>query len=459
MNILLIMPDAAMHKFRIGSFVRSSREAPLTLTTLAALTQEHPDVSYKLVDESVDVVPLDYKADLVGISILTGTSRRGYALADHFRAKGIPVVLGGVHTSILPEEAHPFADALVIGMADATWVELINDFKQGKLKKEYREQPTSGKYTTVSIPSPRYDLQRKSAYMVPYTIQATRGCMHCCDFCSVPVIFKKFLRRPVEDVIRDIKAIPARRFALNDVSPVDDVEYAKELFKALIPLKKRWGGLATLKVTEDPELMELIERSGCEFLLLGFESANQNVLNTIRKRHNSASNYKESMRILHKHGIIVQGCFVFGFDHDTTEVFQRTVDLVQDLKIDIPRYSIYTPYPGTSLFTRLESERRILSYDWADYNTMKVVFKPKLMTPVELYEGFRWAYRETFRMKRIMQRVIASGPRFPITFFGNLTYIVFVKRLYANKGFEMPVHVPEAIPIHAGLETSTHSSL
>jgi len=165
----------------------------------------------------------------------------------------------------------------------------------------------------------------------------------------------------------------------------------------------------------------------------------QQALTGIAKGFNRAENYDELMRQLHKAHIVVQGTFVFGFDHDTKDVFADTVERIHELKIDIPRYSIYTPYPGTRLFQRLEEEVRILSYDWGDYDTMHVVFRPQHMSPVELYEGFRWAYRETFRLNSILRRTIASGMNFPIAFVGNLTYKIFVKRLYRQKAFEMPV--------------------
>ncbi len=449
MKILLIMADANMHKYRLGSFVRSAREAPLTLTTLAALTGDDPDIEYRLVDESVDAVPLDYPADLVGISVLTGTAKRCYALADHFRSKGIPVVLGGTHVAMMPEEARTYADSIVIGMADATWPALIADVRDGKLAREYRETPTMDGYTP-SIPTPRWDLQRHSGYMMPYVVQATRGCMHVCDFCAVPVVWKKFQRRPIADVIRDIKAIPSRRFVINDVSPTDDVEYAKELFRAMIPLKKKWGGLATSKVTDDPELFDLLVKSGCQFLLIGLESVSQDALNSIHKRFNKTDNYSELMRRLHQAGIVVQGTFIFGFDHDGPDVFAQTVERVEELRVDIPRYSFYTPFPGTRLFQRLQAESRILSYDWSLYDTMHVVMRPAKMTPVELYEGFRWAYRETFGMRSIWRRTREAGTRFPIAFFGNLAYKLFVHRLYMSRAFEMPLAheqvAPSALP-------------
>lgn len=440
MKVLLIMADAQMHKFHLGSHVRSAREAPLSISTLAAMTPDEKDVEYTLIDESVDKVPFDFDADLVGISILTGTARRGYAIADHFRSRGIPVVLGGAHATLLPEEAALYADSVVVGMAEKTWPQLVKDFKAGRMQREYREPPASSDSDYAEgIPTPRWDLQRNSGYMMPYTIHATRGCVHNCDFCSVKGIWKKFQRRPVADVIRDIAAVPSGRFVLNDVSPFDDVEYAKELLTAMIPIGKKWGGLATTRITDDPELFELLQRAGCNYLLIGFESLNQRALKQIAKGFNKSTDYKTLMQRMHKAGIVVQGCFVFGFDHDTPDVFAQTVEEVQDLKIDIPRYSMYTPYPKSPLFQRLEAEGRVLSYDWADYDTMHVVIRPKLMSPAQLYEGFRWAYQETFTLKNILGRTLFTGLNFPITFMGNLTYRLFVKRLQRERGFEMPL--------------------
>ncbi len=448
MKILLLMADAHMHKLRIGSHVRSLREAPITLTTLAALTADQPDVEYLLVDESVDAVPLDAQVDLVAISVMTGTARRAYALADHFRLRGIPVVLGGVHVTLMPDEAARFGDTIVTGMADTVWPEVVRDFRNGVMKPRYDAGVQQDDFYR-GIPTPRWDLQRRSGYMMPYTVPFTRGCVHTCDFCTVPGVWNRFQRRPVADIVRDVAAIPSRRFVCNDVSPFDDIEYAKELLTALIPLKKIWGGLATTKITADPELFDLLVRSGCRYLLIGFESVSQRTLNKMAKGFNKEDDYEELMRTLHKAGISVQGCFVFGFDEDGPDVFQQTVDRVQELKIDIPRYSIYTPYPGSRLFERLQAEGRLLSTDWGDYDTMHVVFRPKQMSPVQLYEGFRWAYRETFRLRRILTRTFKWGMGFPITFVGNLTYRIFVRRLFFEPGFEMPL---TALPSPRGLD-------
>lgn len=438
-KILLVMPDASMHKLRVGSHVRSMREAPLTMTTLAALTPAHPDIELRLVDESVDRIPWDWPADLVAISVLTGTAMRAYAIADHFRGRGVPVVLGGVHATLLPEEAARFADSVVVGMGERTWPALIEDFRAGRLQPRYDAPPLEGDWVP-SLPPPRRDLQRHSGYMMPNTVFATRGCKHVCDFCTVSAVWSRYQRRPVAEVVRDVRALGSRLFVFNDVSLLDDREYAKELLAALVPLRKRWGGLATTLVAQDAELVELLRASGCAYLLLGFESVDQAVLSEIYKGFNKDRLYEECVRTLHGIGVSVQGCFVFGFDHDDEGVFARTVERVNALRIDIPRYSLYTPYPGTRLFHRLLAEGRILSFDWSLYDTMHVVIRPAKMSPAALAEGFRWAYRETFRLRPSARRTLHPGRPLNsiVNFVGNLTYRRFVRRLDAARGFEMP---------------------
>ncbi|MFH1022814.1 MAG: radical SAM protein [Planctomycetota bacterium] len=437
MKILLIMPDAHMHKLRLGRRLRSMREAPLTLTTLAALTPPDPDITIRLVDESIDPVPLEASADLVGISVITGCAPRAYRLADHFRGRGIPVVLGGVHVTLLPDEASAHADAIVTGMAEHIWPQVIADFRAGALRKRYAAPAPEGDWLT-GVPIPRRDLQRRSGYMMPDTVHATRGCRRACDFCTVPAVWPRYYKRPVGDVIADIRSLPARTFVFNDVSLVDDRAYAMELFSALLPLGKKWGGLTTIAITEDPELLDLMTRSGCVYILIGFESFAQANLHQIRKGFNRVDAYARAMQTLHARGISVQGCLVFGFDHDDRSVFASTVEHVLDLKIDIPRYSLYTPYPGTALFHRLMKEKRILSFNWEDYDTMHVVIQPAQMSPQALFDGFKWAYRETFRLRHILRRTIRPDAAAIINFFGNLTYRIFARRLRTESRFATP---------------------
>ncbi len=437
MRILLIMPDAHMHKLRFGAFLRSMREAPLTLTTLAALVPGDPEIEVKIVDGSVDRIPLDDPADLVGISVLTGCAPPAYEIARHYRQRGTPVVLGGVHVSVLPGEAIQHADAIVIGRGESAWPQLIRDFRGGRMKRVYREHDLAGD-VLAGVPAPRRDLQRNSGYMMPNTIQATRGCQRRCDFCSVNAVWPRYLKRPIADVVRDLRATPGKIVAFNDVSLVDDEEYARELFTAMIPLKKKWGGLVTADSLKNTRLLDLMVESGCVYLLIGFESGNQDTLRGIRKGFNQSAQYKDFVKMLHRRGITIQGCFVFGFDHDDKDVFDSTIDLVQELGIDIPRYSLYTPYPGTPLFQRLMEEKRILSFNWNDYDTMHVVIEPAQMSPEELYAGFKRAYRETFKMRRIAGRVARMDLRCPINFVGNLCYRIFVRRLYNEPRFALP---------------------
>ncbi|MFC1884767.1 B12-binding domain-containing radical SAM protein [Thermodesulfobacteriota bacterium] len=405
MRVLLILPDGHIHKVKLGSFVRSMREAPLTLTTLAALAPSDVQADFTLVDENVESVPMDYDGDLVGISVLTGTSLRAYELAGHFRGRGMPVVLGGVHVTIRPEEAALHADIIVIGPAEQTWPSLIRDFNHGRLKKRYDNTEPRAR-AIAGMPIPRRDLQKSRRYNIPQTIMATRGCRHACDFCSVPLAFPGYTKRPVDEVVSEIQRLGDRLMVFNDVSLFDDLEYSKELIQAMIPLKKRWGGLGTVSVADDAELLELLERSGCIYLLIGFESVEQTALNEIQKGFNKQSEFPRQMKALHEHGISVQGCFMFGFDHDSPTVFEETVDRVNELKVDIPRYSILTPYPGTPLFRRLAEEGRILSLCWNDYDTMHVVFEPKHMTVEELYNGFKWAHRKTFNFLHILKQAV-----------------------------------------------------
>jgi radical SAM superfamily enzyme YgiQ (UPF0313 family) len=429
MKLLLIMADARIHRLKIGPFACSFREAPLTLTTLAAMIPKELNIETELLDESVQRIDFVkyHDFDLVGISAITGTSLRAYDIADYFRSKSIPVVMGGVHVTIFPDEAQKHADFIIAGFAEKTWPEFLKDFKEKKAKKRYVS--AIDKMYLEDIPIPRRDLQKKFGYMMPNTVMATRGCKNSCDFCTVPVICKGYHKRPIPDIIRDIRTIKAKRFTFNDVSITEDPEYAKALFKEMIPLKKNWGGLSTFHVSKDKEMMELLEKSGCKYLLTGIESVSQKTLRNIYKGFNKVDEYEEGMKKFHDAGILIQGCFIFGFDHDRDSVFEETVEQVNRLKVDIPRFAIYTPYPGTILFKRLEKEKRILTYDWSMYDTQHVVYRPEHMSQRRLYEGFRWAYKETFKLRSIFERTLRAGKDFPITFLGNLAYKLYVKKL------------------------------
>ncbi len=423
-RILLVMPEAGIHHLRLGRKKISFREAPLTLTTLAALVPPEINADITVIDESIQRVPFERAFDLVGISCMTGTAFRAYEIADEFRRQGSVVVLGGVHVSLRPEEARGHADTLIHGFAEISWPTLLRDWANGELLVDYHIPPT----TLAGLPLPRRDLQKRRSYMIPNTVFATRGCKRSCEFCTVAAIPFGWQTRPVGDVIDEIRQIPSRRIAFNDVSIAEDREYAKELFTAMIPLGKKWGGLATLDITHDDELLALMHRSGCVYLLIGFESLGRSSLAGINKSFNRTDEYKRAIAKLHAHGIMIQGCFIFGLDQDDPTVFEQTVAGVNDLKIDIPRFAIYTPYPGTLAFSRLKTQGRILHEHWPHYDTQHVVFQPAQMTPEELDRGFRKAYEDAFTIGSIHRRTFGKK-NFPISFIGNLAYRKYIRRL------------------------------
>lgn len=403
----------------------SFREAPLTGTLLAALVPPELGLDVTLIDGSVSPIPLTEPFDLVAISLITGMALRGYDLAAHFRQQGATVVLGGIHVSLLPHEARAHADAIVIGFAEQTWPQLLRDWCAGCLKGEYRHL---GPAMVSGLPHPRRDLQKRFGYMMPRTINATRGCRQACDFCVAPAVPLGWAMRPVGEVVDEVRALRGRTFAFHDLNLTDNVEYAKELFSALRPLKKQWGGLVSTRVARDPELLDRMAESGCSYLLIGFESVSQTALRDMRKRFNAPDNYRTVVEALHDRHVVVQGCFIFGLDDDTPDVFERTVAAIDELRIDIPRFALYTPFPNTESYRRLKAEKRILHENWRYYDTQHVVIRPRNMTPQELDRGFVWAWRESFRVG-IARKRVRWHRNTRISAVGNLAYRLYGHRL------------------------------
>lgn len=438
MRILLIMPDANVHRLRFGRWNRSFREAPLTLTTLAALVPGDLKAEIRLVDESVEPLPEELGWNVVGISCLTGTAQRAYRLADRYRAAGCRVVLGGVHATLCPDEAAAHADILVTGFAEETWPRLLRDVAAGQARSHYAGEPPPA---LAGLPRPRRDLQANGRYMLPQTVFATRGCRGRCEFCTVPAAGFGWATRPVAEVVAEVRDLPGRRFALNDVSLCEDRDYALELCRGLAPLGKEWGGLATARVADDQEMLAALAASGCRFLLVGFESISAESLGELRKRYNRPADYAATIRAFHRHGICVQGCFIFGMDHDTPESIRQTPRLVAEMGVDIPRFALFTPYPGTPVHARLAAENRLLHQHWPHYDTQHVVFQPRHMAPATLDALFREAYAETYRLGAITRRALVS-PHPVITYLGNLAYRLYLRRLRNEKDRIFPPDAP-----------------
>lgn len=402
MKIALLSPAGAMHRYN-GLFHKNLHYAPITLALLAALAPEELEPEVRIFDETAGPIPLDLETDVVGITCITGTAARCYRFADWFRGRGIPVLLGGVHPTLLPDEAAEHADSVLTGLGDDTFPQALRDLAAGRLQKRYDQAPGT---SIVGRPLPRKDLLDKKKYITLNTVEAIRGCCHDCSFCAYPQAFGKTLyKRAVADIIGEIQSLKGKLVIFPDVNLISDLAFARELFTAMIPLKKWWFGLTTSAIGCRPELISLMRKSGCVGLLIGFESVNQETQSDIHKGVNAVEEYETLMGELHRNGIMVMGCFTFGADSDQKDVFRRTVELCDRLKIDLPRFSVITPFPGTPFYRELEKEGRIRQRDWALYDVEHVVYEPRQMTAEELEQGITQAWRDAYTWKSILRRV------------------------------------------------------
>jgi len=428
-KIVLISPAGAMHRYN-GLFSKNLHYAPMTLALLAALVPAGLNADIKIYDETAGPIPHDLEADIIGMTCLTGTSARVYRFADYFRGRGITVVLGGPHPSLCPDEAKAHADAVVVGLGDHSWPRLLRDFQKGDIQPFYRSEACEN---IANRPLPRRDLLNKKRYITLNTVEAVRGCHLNCAFCAYPKAFgRSVITRPVNDVIAEIKTLRGKEIVFPDVNLLSDMDYLRELLTAMIPLKKWWFGLTTSDVALNEDTVRLFGRSGCKGLLIGFESVNAASQTEMRKGINKPGGYKPLMEILHKHGIMVMGCFAFGADEDGPDVFGRTVRLADEIQIDLPRYAIFTPFPQTDYYNQLETEGRIVERDWALYDVEHCVFRPKQMTKEELETGIHRAWRESYSVKSILRRWRWYSPK--LFWYGWLYLLVnFGYKKYAKK--------------------------
>jgi radical SAM superfamily enzyme YgiQ (UPF0313 family) len=376
------------------------------LTMVAALCPLKTDIS--IVDDERETIAYDAPADLVGISLLTPNANRGYEIAREYRERGVPVVLGGMHATACPEEAAREADAVVVGEAEDTWPGLVRDFAAGALRKVYRSSNSSD---LAGLPVPRRDLLRKEDYITVNTVQATRGCPYGCEFCSITALFGARTRcRPVEEVIEEIRGLDGDIFVLNDDNVAQETDYFKELFRGLIPLRKTWVGNASWNISKDGEMLDLMKRSGCAGVFVGFESVvPQERLTKLARGANRTAVYKETVRKLHARGICVMGAFIFGFDNDDETVFPRTLEFALESQIDTAQINLLVPYPGTPLHARLEREGRLVERDWSKYMTDRACFEPKNISRKELVERFVCVRKKFHSYPRVVQRAARAS--------------------------------------------------
>ena len=377
MKITLIRPNMIKER-------QSDALEPLAFSILKGLTPKGIDI--QLFDDRIEEVDFDEKTDLVALSVETFAAKRAYEISSIYRKKGIPVVMGGFHPSFMPDEILEHADSVVIGDAEGVWEKVLADVKKGNLAKKYKKNLTSLEGINFSR-----DLFSDKKYNKMIPIQYSRGCKFNCDFCSINAFYEnRLLQRPINEVMSEIEEIGAKYYFITDDNIFINKKKAKEFFRSLIPLKIKWVCQVSVDVTNDDELMELMSRSGCMAAIVGFESLDNQNLKLMNKNINIKNDYSLIVKKFQQYGIMIFGTFVFGYDFDTPEVFDKTLEFAIDSKMFIAQFNPLMPMPGTTLYQRLKEENRLI-YDkwWIDpnYKWGHSMYKPKTMTPEELQEG------------------------------------------------------------------------
>ncbi len=406
-KLLLISPLSAKSLMGGGFFFRMPC---LGLLKVAALTP--PGWQVRIIDEKVEKLNLEEEADLVGITSMTTTVQRGYEVADHFRRRGIKVIMGGMHVSALPDEALAHCDAVVVGEAENLWPAALADFERSQLQTVYRHQHDFP--SLAGLPRPDWNLFEDKNYLPVHFVETTRGCPIDCEFCAVSTAFGgRYRNRPHDEVFSELRALkPFDGFLTlkNCVLFVDDNiisnrAYAREFLTRLADLKLRWFAQTSMNIARDSEILALCQKSGCVGLFIGFESLSPETLAAMGKRVNRPDTYFDVVNRIHDHGIGIDGSFVFGFDTDDAGVFDRTLEFVVKAKLEIAYFSVLTPYPGTRLHQRLAAEGRLLSRDWSLYDANHVVYRPKPFTPDELIGHYHRALKELYSVTGIVRRL------------------------------------------------------
>ncbi|MDR3423239.1 MAG: radical SAM protein, partial [Xanthobacteraceae bacterium] len=376
----------------------------ITMPYLAALVP--PEWTVQHIDEEVSQVEITSVADLVGITFHTPSALHAYDLAAQFRNRGVCVVLGGPHVTLMPDEAQDHADVIFVGEAELNWPQFLKDFAAGGYARRYDANTPP---TLDAAPMARKDLYHRRD-LTGGRLFATRGCPYDCDFCSVALMYQRKVRkRPIESVVAELTSFPGRMIIFWDDNLAADRKYAKDLFRSIAPYRKWWASQVSVHAAQDLEFLKLAAESGCKQLFIGLESISQRSMDGAGKRFNRVEEYSRLIDHIHQHGIAVQAGIVLGFDDDCESVFRETLDFLETSGVQNATFNILTPYPGTPLHRRLEAEGRILTRDWSKYNGREdVVFQPRHMSPEQLLDGFRYATRRFYSASSICRRLTRS---------------------------------------------------
>jgi radical SAM superfamily enzyme YgiQ (UPF0313 family) len=386
-------------------YIRTWQMEPLPAATLAGLTPR--DIDVKFYDDRMELIPFEERTDLVAISVETYTARRAYQIATEYRRRNVPVVMGGFHASLCPDEVARYAETVVVGEAEKLWPRVIDDARHGRLEKFYR---ADGRPSLDGL-RPDRSIFAGKRYLPIGLVEAGRGCHFKCEFCAVQTVFEASqTRRPVDQILSELHALKDSKklFFFVDDNITSNLRQAKEFFRALIPMGIRWVSQSSINAAHDEEFLELLVRSGCQGVLIGFESLNPANLESMNKRFNSAKGgFEVALANLRKHRIRIYGTFIFGYDGDTADSFGPTVEFAQRHGFYIAAFNHLTPFPGTPLYQRLEQDDRLL-YDswWLDerYSYNRIPFKPAGMSPDELQKACLTARRQFYGWPSIMRR-------------------------------------------------------
>ncbi|MBQ8148228.1 MAG: B12-binding domain-containing radical SAM protein [Lachnospiraceae bacterium] len=415
-----------------GKFSSLLSYPSLTLATLYSLIPEGVFEQIDVVDENSQIVQYDKEHyDLVMISFETSSSFTAYKHCKEFKARGAYVVCGGYHATALPDEVAEHCDTVIIGPAEISIPQFIKDFKEGKPEKRYKNYDVCA----AEFPIPARDKITKRKKLKIPAIVANRGCDNCCKYCSMRTMWNSN-PRPVENVIAELKELKSKMVIFYDPNFFGNREYALELMEAMKPLKILWASNATADFGYDHELMQAAYESGCRGVLIGLESVNSQSLTKAAKRFHDADKYVEIIDNLHQHGIAVNGCFVLGFDQDIEEELLSLPDRVTNLGLDLCRFAILTPYPGTRFYQEYEAAGRIITHDWSRYNQHHTVFQPVNMSPERLDEIYRKVWKEAFSWKRVLKRTFSSPWRKNFYVFILLGANIGFKFLGIDKGYK-----------------------
>lgn len=401
MKILFIRPNL---------FDERSTDAmqPLCFAILRRLTPS--GITTVLYDERLEPIPLDEPADLVAMTVETYTARRAYQIAAAYRQRGVPVVMGGYHPTFLPEEALQFCDAVVVGDAEGIWPQVLEDARLGRLQRIYRQDD----FPSIAGIEPDRSIFRGKRYAPVTLVQYGRGCRYNCNFCSIRAFYGNSLRqRPVHEVTAEIQRLGSRTVFLVDDNLFVDVPKAVELFEALIPLNIRWSCQISIDIAQDPALVRLMQRSGCMSALIGFESLNRDNLVQMRKSWNlKYSDYRTSISVFRKAGIMIYGTFVFGYDQDTVDAFDAAVEFAISSQFYLANFNPLTPTPGADLYRQLQSENRLIFDRWwldPNFRYGSATFHPRGMTAEELTEGCLRARLKFNTLRSLCRRALAPA--------------------------------------------------